>query len=345
MTEFRRDPLTHRWIVTGFAQSESPENLVSTFQKKTNEKDCPFCEGKEILTPAETYAIRKSGTHPNEPGWEVRVVPNRSTDLRTGELQKRGQGSIYDLQNASGVHETVIETPKHISKFSELPLSQMINIFKTLQLRNGEHKKNHLLKGILIFRNQGKGSAGIFEHSHSQIISLPFISKAIRDELEGAKRYYDLKTRCIFCDMIFEEKKINQRDIFENNHYFAWCPFASRFPFETWIVAKQHQSEFLHADSNTFQDLSSAVKNVLNRVEKVLGDVPISFVLHTAPLRCNITEDSSYISTSYHWHIEILPHVSPPGGFEWGGDFFLSPPTPETCAKILLKVDLQPTIK
>lgn len=339
MTEFRRDPLVHRWVVTGFSLSEIPEQFTSFSQNKNPIKECLFCEGKEHLTPTETFAIRKDGTQPNTPGWEVRVVPNRATDLKIGELQKRGQGGVYDLQNASGIHETIVESPQHITQFSQLPVSQMTNVLKTIQQRNWEHKKSHLLKGVLIFRNQGKESAGIYNHTHSQIISLPFIPKIVRDELEGARRYYDMKMRCIFCDMISEEKKINTRIVSENDHYFAWCPFASRFPFEVWIAAKQHQSEFIYADSNNFGALATLLKSVLTQIEKVLGDSPVSFILHTAPLRCDLTEDCSYIATAYHWHIEILPHAVPAGAFEWGGDFFLSPPTPEKCAEILSNIE------
>ena len=269
MTEFRRDPLTHRWIITGFASSENPEELVPTLKKAP--ETCPFCEGKEYLTAPESYAIRKNGNY-NGPGWEIRVVPNRGTDLRIAELHKRGQSGIYDLQDASGVHETIIETPKHINRFSELEIGQVVNVLKTFQQRYGEHKKNHLLKSALIYRNQGKGSAVIYEHTHSQIISLPFIPRMITDEITGAKKYFHFKSRCIFCDMVVEETKINQRIVFEKGDYLAWCPFAARFPFETWIVPKKHHSEFVCADSNSFEDLGTVLKTVLAKIEKIVGE-------------------------------------------------------------------------
>lgn len=337
MTEFRRDPLTHRWIVTGYALSDNPEELVPTLRKPP--ETCPFCEGKEYLTPPENYAIRKNA-NPNGPGWDIRVVPNRATDLRIVELQKRAQGGVYDLQNGSGIHETIIETSQHVTRFSQLEIPQMANVLRAYQQRNGEHKKNHLLKGTLIFRNQGKGSAVIYEHTHSQIISLPFVPRMIHDELVGAKRYYDLKTRCIFCDMAAEEIKINQRVIFEKGNYLAWCPFAARFPFEVWVISRQHHSEFLNADSNSFDDLAVVLKTVLSKIEKIMGDAPISFILHTAPLRFDELEEHQSATDAYHWHIEILPHALPAGGFEWGGDFFLSPPTPENCAKVLIQTQI-----
>lgn len=329
MAEFRRDPLVHRWVVTGFAQNEKVEDPTTVLQRSKNQDACCFCEGREHLTPTETYSIRKVGSLPNGPGWEIRVIPNRATDLRMVEPQKRGLGTIYDLQNGCGVHETIIETPTHLNRFSHLSVPQITNIFKTFQQRNGEHKKNHPLKGLLIFRNQGKES----EHGHSQIVALPLVPKTILDELFGAKRYYDLKMRCIFCDMISEERKMNLRVVLESDHYFAWCPFAARFSFEVWIIAKQHQSEFINADSNTFSDLSQLLKRVLTQIEKILGEVPISFVLHTAPLRYDSVEESSPSSLAYHWHIEILPQTLSVGGFEWGSDFFLSSLTPENCAR------------
>lgn len=334
MTEFRRDPLIGRWVVTGFSHGRNLQELIPTLNKNAQEV-CPFCSGKEHLTPPETYAVRRRDSHPNKPGWEIRVIPNRATDLMMGELHKRAQGGIYDLQNPSGIHETIVESPEHVTRFSALSIEQMVKILDTFQKRHAEHKKNHTLKGTLIFRNQGRGSVSLFEHTHSQIISLPFIPKTLSDELSGAKRFYDMKMRCIFCDMIFEETRIKTRVISENDHYFAWCPFASRFPFEIWVIGREHQSDFLDAGPDTFTDLARILKTVLEKVEKVLGDYPISFVLHTAPLRCDVTEDCSYISSVYHWHIEILPHALPPGGFEWGWDFFLSPPAPETCAQIL----------
>ncbi len=334
MTEFRRDPLTHRWVITGFIDSDRPEELIPTLKRNPPEH-CHFCEGNEHFTPKETYAHRAEGSVPNRPGWDIRVVPNRTTDLRIRELQKRGQGGIYDLQNASGIHETIVETPKHTNRFSQLPLAQMVKVLKTYQDRYEEHKKNHLLKGVLIFRNQGRGGALVFEHTHSHMISLPFIPKTVENELKGAKRFYDLKTRCIFCDMVSEEKKINQRILYENDDYISWCPFAARFPFEAWIIGKSHQSEYSKTDPATFENLARAIRFTLSSIEKVVGDTPISFVIHSAPLRFDVTEDYSYVPNVYHWHIEILPHALPAGGFEWGGDFFLSPPTPERCAKVL----------
>ncbi len=341
MTEFRRDPLTRRWVITGLDQNNSPEDHLRSPLKKVPPKDCQFCEGREQMTPPETYAVRKDSTQANTPGWQIRVVPNRATDLHSGELAKRSQGGLYDMQNGAGIHETVIETPQHISQFSQLSAAHISDVFKTFQLRTREHKKNQLLKGTFIFRNQGKRSAGVYDHTHSHIVSLPFVPKTIQDELSGAKWHYDLKTRCLFCDMIAEEKKLNLRVLFENDRYFSWCPFASRFPFECWIMAKQHQHDFTHADSAGFGDLAEIVKKTLTALEKTLGDCPMSFVLHTAPLRGDVTEDNSYIQPAYHWHIEILPHAWPVGGFEWGGDFFLSPPLPEKCAAILRNPDAQ----
>lgn len=337
MTEFRRDPLIRRWVVTGFAREDQPDDSLPS-AKKDSKEACPFCEGSEFKTPPEAYAIRKDGSQPNGPGWEVRVVPNRATDMHVGELQKRAQGGVYDLQNASGIHETVVETPRHSHRFSHLDVDQIAKVLRTLQYRNQEHKKNHILKGTLLFRNLGRGSAGIYKHVHSHIVSFPFVPKTVKDELAGAREFYSLKTRCIFCDMIAEETKLNRRIVFENAHYLAWCPFASRFPYECWVIPKEHRSEFLAADPGTFTDLAKILKTVLLKIEKIVGDTPTSFVLHTAPLRSETQEDDSAVFNAYHWHIEILPHALPAGGFEWGGDFYLSPPTPESCAEALARV-------
>jgi len=334
MAELRRDALFDRWIITGSAKGDSLEELIPTY-KKVGFAKCPFCEGKEKETLAEIYALRKENSLPNKPGWQVRVIPNR-TQIFTpqGELQKRGEGSIYDIENAIGAHEIVIVSPKHITNFSQLVNEEIVQVIKVYHRRLEELAKNNLFRYALIFHNQGAGPVSV-EHAHSQIVALPFVPKTIREEINGAEKYYNFKMRCIFCDMVEQEIETNKRVVLENEDYLAFTPFASRFPFEVWILPKKHSCCFQESEEETFFNLGVALKNVLQNIEKVLNNPHLNFILHSAPLRYQELDEREIISDVYHWHFEILPHALPAGGFEWGGDFYLNPPLPEVTAKIL----------
>ncbi len=56
-------------------------------------------------------------------------------------------------------------------------------------------------------------------------------------------------------------------------------------------------------------------------------------MFHSAPLREPALE-------YYHWHVEILPVLTHPGGFEWGSGSYINPTPPEEAAEYLRRVSL-----
>jgi UDPglucose--hexose-1-phosphate uridylyltransferase len=190
--------------------------------------------------------------------------------------------------------------------------------------------KDARLRYIMIFKNHKKEAGASLDHPHSQIIALPIVPKRVKEELDGAKEYYVFKERCVFCDMIRQERESRIRVIEENDDFLAFAPFASRFPFETWILPKQHAIHFIDIQKHAVTHFATAVKNVLQRMKTVLNDPPYNFMLHTAP--CNEPANSFL---HYHWHLEITPKLTKIAGFEWGTGFYINPMPPEDAALYL----------
>ena len=128
--------------------------------------------------------------------------------------------------------------------------------------------------------------------------------------------------------MIAQEKGENERLICENSRFLAFSPFASRFPFEIWILPKEHHSDFSFIQTQDVIELARMLKRILLRMKGVLGDVPYNFIIHTSPIEERERED-------YHWHIEIMPKLMPIAGFEWGSGFYINPTPPEEAARFL----------
>jgi galactose-1-phosphate uridylyltransferase len=106
-------------------------------------------------------------------------------------------------------------------------------------------KSGCLLDGKQIFKNRGNRAGASMTHSHSQIMALPIIVHNIEDELRGAEDYYSKHSRCIFCDVVSHETSTNTaRLIDQNEHFVTLAPYAPRFPYETWLIPKQHSSNF-----------------------------------------------------------------------------------------------------
>ncbi|MDX9752932.1 MAG: galactose-1-phosphate uridylyltransferase, partial [bacterium] len=244
MPELRKDPIIGRWVIIASERAKRPLDFVSE-PRKASEGFCPFCPGNEDKTPEEVLAYRPADTSENTAGWWVRVVPNKFPALvREGGLDRAGDG-MYDRMNGIGAHEVIIESPSHNQTLTDYSLRQVQEILWCYRDRIMELKKDPNLRYIMIFKNYGWEAGASLDHPHSQVIALPIIPKRVKEEIDGAQDYFKFRERCVFCDMVRQEMADQKRVVLENEDFLAFCPYASRFPFETWILPKKHTTHYM----------------------------------------------------------------------------------------------------
>jgi len=331
--ELRKDPISGRWVIISTNRGKRPSDFGRMVEQRRG-GFCPFCEGNESTTPPEIMSYRASNTKANDPGWTTRVVPNKFPALQIeGDLNKVGEG-MFDKMNGIGAHEVLIETPKHDLTIPQMALKDVENMFWGFHDRVHDLKKDTRFKYIMIFKNYGSAAGASLEHPHSQLIALPIIPLAVQEEMNGANTYYNYKDRCVFCDIIHQDKQSGVRLVNENEHFMAICPYAPRFPFETWILPKRHAQLFEECWKDEYISLAQVLQDTITRMDKVLQDPPYNFIIHTSPLHGY--HDVPY----YHWHLEIIPKLTKVAGFEWGTGFYINPTPPEEAAKFLREVEL-----
>ena len=333
MGELRRDVINGRWVIIDTGN----DNKTLKFEKEKHHTkgaaNCPFCYGNEHMTPPEIDAHREGGTEPNTSGWSTRVVPNKFAALQIeGDLDNKGIG-LYDISNGIGAHEVIIENPDHNKEICDLLDHDVEKVIWAYRDRYVDLKGDKRFKYILIFKNYGRSAGTSLEHPHSQIISLPIVPKSVKEESRGAQTYFGYRERCIFCDMINQEIQDAERLITENESFLCFAPFASRFPYEAWIIPKKHKSNFCLIKNDGVVELARILKETLLRIKKTLDDPSYNFIIHTSPLEDKDRED-------YHWHIEIMPRLIRIAGFEWGSGFYINPVSPEKAAEDLKKIKL-----
>lgn len=327
MSQFRRDPITGRWIIVNISDPQRPREFDLSPQVKKGGV-CPFCDGNEKMTPPEVDAVRSAKSKPDTPGWSVRVVPNKFPALTIeGELDKRAIG-LYDMCNGVGEHEVIIETPDHERDMADLSQGELRDVIFKYRSRSLDLENDKRIKYILIFKNHGASAGASLEHTHTQVIGLPIVPKRVIEELKGSSNYFGYRERCVFCDMIAHERQEKLRIISENKDFLAFCPFVPRFAFETWIVPKAHNPNFKAIDDKKINSMASILKDTLMKIKKVLKDPPYNFIIHTAPVRDGLNEE-------FHWHLELMPKLTNVAGFEWGSGFYINPTSPELAAKCL----------
>lgn len=327
MPELRKDPIIGRWVIISSARGRRPSAFRSVPMHKAAAQ-CPFCPGNESATPPEVLAYRDADSEPNKPGWGLRVISNKYPALVVEGTLNRAPDGIYDRMDGIGAHEVIIETNQHELDMADMPVERIRDVFWAYRERMIDLARDTRFKYILVFKNHGEAAGASLEHSHSQIIATPIVPKRVIEEIEGAKRHYQIRERCIYCDIVRQELSQDIRVVRDHDAFVVLEPYASRFPFETWVIPKTHQSHFLDMSDGDYLTLAHTMKDTLQRLKQALNNPPFNFMLHTRP-------SSSEHREFYHWHIEIIPKLTKVAGFEWGTGFYINPTPPEEAAAFL----------
>jgi UDPglucose--hexose-1-phosphate uridylyltransferase len=339
MSELRHDPIRNRWVIIAPERRLRPHELVRpSAGPRPDAGDCPFEPGKESRTPPEILRVPR----PDGKGWQVRVVSNKFPALRVeGQIERAGVGP-YDSVSGVGAHEVIVESPDHDRELADMEPWEVELILRAWRERLTDLRRDERLRYILLFKNRGLESGASIAHPHSQLIATPMIPTFIVQELAAGRRHYQLKERCLFCDVIRMELELGERIALETPRYVALNPYASSFPFETWILPKNHAHDIAAAPDAELKALATIITDLTRRLRALLDDPPYNMVLHTAPSphpRPGRPEYWDTLEYDFHWHLELVPRISRIAGFEWGSGFTINPTAPEEAARFLRDAD------
>ena len=356
-SEVRKNPavLTERVIIAS-ERAKRP----SDFQKEKRiikPAPCFFCPGNEHQTPPEILSYRYNGTEANHDGWWVRVVPNKFPAFDLIESIKKRVDGPYESYPARGIHEVVI-TKYHDVDFGNpafdieynLTRESVWALFARKQdlalllkdksspafegLDTGE-KEGALLKYVLAFKNHGAGAGASLDHGHLQLMGSAFVPGRVKRELDTALMHYEETNSCLYCDLIKHDLETGDRIVDVNNDFLSVTPFASRFPFEVWVLPRRHETHYYLTGDNGSEGTATSLSNILRRtflrLDQALNDPDYNFCIHDSPLDFNGAKH-------YHWHIEISPVLSKAGGWEKGTEDWINPVPPEDAADYLRSV-------
>lgn len=333
MSSLRFDITTDDWVIfapermrrphdsgKGVAPAAAPETL------------CPFCPSNEHLTSPEIYALR-GGTAPNTPGWAVRVVPNKFPALRIEEDHHRHEdGPLFRFMGGCGAHEIIIEGPDHTLFLGHQSVEHVEFVLRTLQVRFNDLIGDTRFQTTVIFKNHGEGAGASLRHPHWQLIAMPVVPRTLRLKHAVATDYFDRTGDCLYCVLLEEELFSGQRVVAQNDHYAAIMPYAAHAPFETWILPKGHQSSFGRVEPARLRPLADLLKTILLKFYTGLEKPDFNLTINTVPRG---DEDKKY----FLWHMEIVPRLTRPAGFEMGSGMSINTVLPEQAAEHLRGVE------
>ncbi|MBI3753847.1 MAG: galactose-1-phosphate uridylyltransferase [Deltaproteobacteria bacterium] len=328
MPELRLNLITREWVIIATERAKRPEDFKISVSKKALPyyvETCPFCPGNETKTPVELF---RTG---DKNGWKVRVVPNKFAAVSDSGSRERKIDGIRRSVTGVGVHEVIIESPRHNTNPALLSSEQMEEVIKVYKNRFLKAYTDPRVEHVIVFKNHGEGAGTSLEHPHSQLIGTPVMPVQFRDRLEAAAHFFDDMGECLMCVLARKEKEEGVRVVAETEHFLSFVPYAALSPFHTWIFPKRHSASFSDIADAEIKDLALSLKSILSKLYHGLVNPDYNFVIRSnKPKDC----DLEY----FHWYISIIPRLTRAAGFELGSGMYINTSLPEESAEFLRKV-------
>ncbi len=324
MTELRLDPTIRNWVIVAPERSKRPDAFRREQPQRADPNEtCPFCAGREAETPPELFRLQD-----DTGGWRLRVITNKFAAL-SGDGSSEQITSVLGFTSMPGIgnHEVVVESPRHDWDLATAHESEVRDVLAAYRARHLALRDSGTA-AVIIFRNHGAGGGTSLPHPHSQIVAAPVVPLLVRHRFEVAMQHYDDTGRCIYAEILDRELADGRRIVAQNDGFVAFQPFAAASPFETWIMPRLHRTSFADTTDEDLARLAPLLRDVLAGLRRLLDDPDYNYVIHSAPPG---DEGRPY----FLWHLQIVPRLTTPAGFELGSGISVNPSAPEVTAASL----------
>ena len=321
MSQLRKDPFGTAWVIISPERGLVPSDFGSVYSLSSYS---PLSPGNEHLFK-EVRALRPMGSPHNAPDWQVRIIESPLALLESRPFKPTGSDLFISAPN-SGYQEIIVEHPDANMLLEDMSEDHLLEVFKLYRDRLAFLSTKDGVDHVQLVRNVGEVAGAVYNHPHALLLAMPVKNRWIDEEITAATTYHDIHDSCLFCDVVGAELAAKERIVSYNQHFIALAPYASKTPFETWILPRQHASAFTALAGNTLPYLIDLLQSVLRAMNASLNHPPYNMILHTLPIEGN---------SKYHWHIELLPRLTRQAGFDWSSGFYVNPTPPEDAARFL----------
>jgi len=278
MAELRWNPMTKDWVMIASHRQNRPQMPKNW---------CPFCPGSGKVP--DSYDVLKY----NNDFPALSVTPPDPDDVAN---------NFFKTAPAYGKCEVVLYSPEHHGKLTDLSDGHLKKLADLWTNRFNELSADEKIKYVFIFENRGEVVGVTMPHPHGQIYGYSFIPKKIALEIDSAAEYYTENGKCLFCDMLDNERDFGKRIIFENDYYTVFLPFFTEYPYGVYIMPRRHVPNIACLNDNERAALAVTVKDVVGMLDSLFDySFPYMMCMHNAPV------NSGSFDENYHFHIEFFP--------------------------------------
>jgi UDPglucose--hexose-1-phosphate uridylyltransferase len=233
--------------------------------------------------------------------------------------RRSGEPDLFSARPATGAHEVLINSPRHVTAMAELDDEEFADAVATWRERMRAHRDAPYQQLIV---NEGGGAGASLEHTHAQLYALPFVPAAVARERERVGAYGERTAGAgLLADVLVEEVRRKERLVAIDDEAALICPWASRSPFELRVIPRREVGSF-EEDSGGAGMIATAMRVLAAR----FGSPPeLNLWVRTAPQGTD----------QFQWHVDIAPRLTIRAGFELGTGVDINIYPPEQAASDL----------
>lgn len=297
--EIRKDYIQDKYVIIAPRRGKRPNDFLQPQGNKPEKSVCVFC-------PERVNSVKDCLTIGSRKKWKIKVINNIFPAVS------------HDFPKAYGTQEVAIETPEHVKELEDLPESHIAQLIGAYQKRTTEIMKDPKIQYILIFKNNGGKAGASLEHAHSQIFATEFLPPHLFDKSQKTQAYKLKYGSCVYCDAIKKEGN-GPRLIYKDKNIIAFCPYASIYNYEAWIMPLRHIDNVTVLNRQEKKSFAKILKIILHKI----GDLglPYNFYFH------QVVHDEDQ-----HLYMKIAPRGSVWAGVEIGSGLIINPILPRDAA-------------
>ena len=326
MSQLRLNPLTGRWVTIVSERAGRPTDFRPRAAEVESDptRPCPFCPGNEEATLPALETVDEGGS------WRIRVVPNLYPAFDGDEpFAVHHLGPVHVEAEASGIHEVLVISPFHDLRSHPMSDEAAGELMHVIKRRLADHASTPNVRYTQAIINHGREAGASLAHPHGQLLGLPFVPGEILDEQRAFSRF---EGGCILCATVETELVDGKRVLFANDDVVCVCPYWSGTPYELLIIPRQHELHVTDASDESLTSFGVAIRDALDMMRDLHGDVSYNMVFHTAP---------HHYHGAYHWHLHVFPKLVTTAGFERGTGVMINIMPPELAAEQLRHVSIK----
>jgi UDPglucose--hexose-1-phosphate uridylyltransferase len=314
--ELRKDAITGWWVATVVDRAFHRDRFALGAAAIDDGGDCQNCrlpagEGVRLRT-LKDFAFHVIGT-----------------DEQARELDGSvAQVSLVDAR-ASGSWRTIVAPPGEHRALHAVGIETIVALLTCVRTALVDAREAGQTDHLQVIQNWGGQAGARTNHLCLDLYDLPQIPHRIAEELGGSARFVIREGECPWCRLVRDETRRPERLLWQDNDTVAFAPFASRSPFEVWVVPRRHDADFGRTSDAGIAATGEALRQVLGALSATLDGPPYNLVLHTSPLR-------EQVDATYHWHWEIHPRLREIAGLELGTGLPVNPVSPEDAVEELM---------